>query len=82
MAEPDKNNSPQMLEAMSMAWDVFLAIAVPTTTCALGGRWLDDYYHTSPWFTIIGLIIALSTAYILVSRRAKDIAKRLSGPKQ
>lgn len=71
-----------MLEAMSIVWDVVIAIALPTTLFALGGRWIDNRYHTSPWITILGLAIALLTAYIVVSRKAKNIAKRLSGTKQ
>lgn len=81
MAEPAKKPDMKLLEALNIVWDIVMIIALPTTLMALGGRWLDTRLNAMPWFTILGLIIALLTAYILISRKAKDIAKRLGGPK-
>lgn len=69
-----------MLEALSFVWDMVVIIALPTTLLALGGRWLDRKLGATPWFTFLGLVLALGIAYILVSRKAKDIAKRLADP--
>lgn len=81
MAEPDKKTDLKLLESLNIVWDVVIIIALPTTLAALAGRWLDNRFSASPWFTIAGLVVALAVAYILVSRKAKDIAKRLGGPK-
>lgn len=80
MAGPDKQRNIKMLEALSFVWDMVVIIALPTTLLALGGRWLDQRFGTPPWFTILGLIVALTVAYVLVNRKAKDIAKRLANP--
>lgn len=63
-------------QATGFVWDVFASIAIPTTLCALGGRWLDARYGASPWFTIAGLIIALAVSYVLVMRKAKAYVKK------
>ncbi len=80
MAGPDKQGNLKMLEALSFVWDMVVIIALPTTLLALGGRWLDRKLGATPWFTFLGLVLALGIAYILVSRKAKDIAKRLADP--
>lgn len=81
MAEPDKKTDLKLLESLNMVWEIVIMIALPTTLAALAGRWLDNHLHSSPWFTILGLVVALALAYLLVSRKAKDVAKRLGGPK-
>jgi len=80
MAGPDKKANLKLLQALSLVWDIIIIIAVPTILLALGGRWLDRRLHSSPWFTLLGLLIALAIVYLLVSRKAKDIAKSLGGP--
>ncbi len=63
---------------MEFVWEILVVIAVPTTLFALGGRWLDAKWGTSPWMTILGLILALALAAIMVFRRGKKMATRLS----
>lgn len=82
MPGPDKQQNLKLLEALSFAWDMVVIIALPTTLLALGGRWLDRRLSATPWFTLLGLAVALGIAYLLVSRKAKDIAKRLSDKPQ
>lgn len=64
-------------EAMGFVWEVLFAIAVPTTLCALGGRWLDRHFHTSPWFTLIGIVVALGLAALTVLRQARRYKKMI-----
>ncbi len=58
--------------AMGFVWEVLISIAIPTTLFALGGRWLDTRWHTSPWFVLIGLVLSFLTAGALVMRKAKN----------
>ena len=60
------------LEAVSFVWDVLFSIAVPTTLFALFGRWLDQRWHSAPWMTVLGLLLALALAAVLVMRKAKQ----------
>lgn len=65
------------LQALGFVADVFLSIAVPTTVLALGGRWLDERFGLTPVFLILGLLIALTSAYLLISRKAKSYVARI-----
>ena len=64
-------------EAMEFVWEVLIAIAVPTTLFALGGRWLDTKWGTTPWMTVLGLVLALAIAALLVLRKGKKMAQRM-----
>ncbi len=81
MVEPKNNSRVRQLEALGMVWNVIFSIAIPTTLLALGGRWLDNRWHSSPWMTLLGLALALGISYVLVSRQAKAIAANLKTPK-
>lgn len=65
------------MEAVGFVWDVLIAVAVPTTLLALGGRWLDERFHTSPWFVALGLFLSIGISYLLVSRKAQAYVKRM-----
>ncbi len=60
-------------QAMDLVWDVVFAIALPTTIFALGGRWLDQRWQTSPLFLLIGLVMSLIVAFVLILRKAKSL---------
>lgn len=62
------------LQALGFVWEVFMAIALPTTLLALGGRWLDRRWNASPWMTIIGFVFAIAISGALVYRKAKQFA--------
>ncbi|MDQ7814792.1 MAG: AtpZ/AtpI family protein [Patescibacteria group bacterium] len=81
MDEPGKNDKLRQLQAIGMVWNVIVSIALPTTLMALGGRWLDRRLGSSPWMTIVGLLVALGISYLLVMRQAKKIAEMLKTPK-
>jgi F0F1-type ATP synthase assembly protein I len=59
-------------EAVGFVGEVFLAVAIPTTICALLGRWLDKAYGWSPWATLVGLILSVVLSFVLVLRKAKS----------
>lgn len=60
-------------QALDLVWDILLAIAVPSVLFALGGRWLDQRWHTTPLFLILGLLAALGITTLLVIRKAKKL---------
>ncbi|MDP3794211.1 MAG: AtpZ/AtpI family protein [Candidatus Uhrbacteria bacterium] len=63
--------------AMGFVWEVLISIAVPTTLFALGGRWLDLRWHTSPLFLGTGLLLSLVVAGALVIHQAKRFTDTL-----
>lgn len=79
---PDTDSSEKKREispgqAIEIVWDVGVAIALPTVLFALGGRWLDRKYQTTPLFLGLGLVFSLVVSGVIVFRLAKRIAKRL-----
>jgi ATP synthase protein I len=40
------------------------------------GYFLDRYFHTKPWFTIIFLILGVAAAFRSLASLAKEIDKR------
>ena len=46
--------------------DFGITIAVPAVLAALGGKWLDTRFGTSPRYTLVLLVVAFAlTAYII-----------------
>ena len=74
---PEPQNVSQW-QAVGFVTELLIAIAVPTTLLALGGRWVDEKYGTAPWATLAGLIVSLAISFVLVKRRVKSMAARLS----
>ncbi len=64
-------------EAMSFVWELLFLITVPTLVFALGGRWIDSRYGLSPWGTLLGLFLALTSCTVVVLKRGSRMAKRM-----
>jgi len=81
MAEiSNKTNAISRLEALGFVTDVFISVAVPTTLFAFLGRGLDVRFHTFPYITIVGLLLALALTATLILRKAKQMAERMKTP--
>ena len=59
-------------ELVAFAFDVGIAIAGPLVIFALGGRFLDRAYGTSPIFLISGLLISLISTGIIIWKKVKS----------
>jgi F0F1-type ATP synthase assembly protein I len=66
-----------MWEATEFVWQVLALVAIPTTVFALLGRWIDARYGTTPWATLVGLVLALVIALATTLRLARRMAKKL-----
>ncbi|HWR00117.1 MAG TPA: AtpZ/AtpI family protein [Candidatus Methylomirabilis sp.] len=72
------NDKPVSIwEALGFVWELIVMIAVPTIALALAGRWVDQRFHTTPWVTLAGLLLALLICVFIVRRKALAIAFRL-----
>jgi len=60
----------------SLGLEMGFIIALPLVAFALGGKWLDKHFgfHT-PWFTLIGIILAITSTTIWLTRRFKELMK-------
>ncbi|MCC7357207.1 AtpZ/AtpI family protein [Candidatus Uhrbacteria bacterium] len=69
-------------EAISFVWKVLVAVALPTTTCALAGRWADTKFQSTPWFTALGLLVSLGLSGMIVLRLTHAFSRRCKTSKQ
>lgn len=67
-----------MSAALNMGWQLAVAVLVPV----VGGYELDKALKTSPLLTILGLIIAMVSTAIVVSRALKAFAPPAKGAKK
>ena len=67
----------QLIEASRVGLNVGINLVLSTFVGLAIGYWLDKYFHTSPWFTIIFLILGIITGFRELLRIAK---KQDNGP--
>ncbi|OGF21087.1 hypothetical protein A2316_02895 [Candidatus Falkowbacteria bacterium RIFOXYB2_FULL_38_15] len=62
----EKNNKEGVWSALSLAWQLGYTIAIPIVVLALGGRFLDRYFGTSPWLLLAGVFLSLGLSTVAV----------------
>ena len=61
--------------AVSLAWNLGYTIAIPIIALALGGRFLDKKFDTSPLFLLIGVFASILVSTLGVYYKVKKIIK-------
>lgn len=61
--------------ALSLAWNLGYTIAIPIVVLALGGRFLDKRFDTSPLFLLLGVLLSIIISTLGVYRKVKKIIK-------
>jgi F0F1-type ATP synthase assembly protein I len=56
-------NDRQVLRALALATSFGFTAALLATGGVLGGRWLDGRAHSTPLFTILGLLAGLGAGF-------------------
>lgn len=72
---PKKDATP--VEAIGLVWEIIAMITIPTLVFALGGRWLDQRFGATPLFLAFGLLLTLIVLTIIITKKGKDIVKKL-----
>jgi len=70
MKNKEKSN---LWQALSLLGQLGYVIAVPLVILALGGRFIDKKYGTSPWFLIVGMFFALIISTFWVYKKTAEI---------
>lgn len=68
-AEKPNQSSVSSFSALNFAWELGYIIALPLVIFALGGRFLDKYFNSSPLFLIAGLIFSFIISSIAAYRK-------------
>ncbi|HPV70600.1 MAG TPA: AtpZ/AtpI family protein [Candidatus Magasanikbacteria bacterium] len=66
-----KNDRSYYLFGLKIAGDFGASIAVPVVILALLGQWLDEKYHKSPLFLVLGFVLAAIISAKLIYKKAK-----------
>ncbi len=69
MTEPEKS----FFRPLALAWELGYTIAIPLVALALGGRFLDKSFDTSPIFLLIGIFVSIFISSFLIYRKTKKI---------
>ena len=73
MAEEQQRSS--FWSAVALAWQLGYTITVPIVLFALGGRFLDRRFDTTPWFLLAGILISIVISSIGITMRVRSIIK-------
>ncbi len=77
MKEENKNWS-----ALGFAWELGYSIAIPLVLFAMGGRYLDKMWGTSPWILLLGIFISIiATTFVVYQKTVKIIKSESRNPK-
>lgn len=76
--ENNKREKSIFFQALSLSWELGYMIAIPLVALALGGRFFDNKYDSSPIFLMAGIVLALLISGILVFRKSKKILEEMS----
>ena len=68
----DPKDRKYMLMGIRIAGDFGASIAVPIILFVIAGQWLDGKYDKSPWFTVIGFILAAVLSGRMIYKKAKQ----------
>ncbi|MFH1838119.1 MAG: AtpZ/AtpI family protein [Candidatus Kuenenbacteria bacterium] len=73
----NKNNDKENFWSMlSLAWELGYLIALPLVLFALLGRFLDKYFHTSPWLFLFGILLAIIISTRIVYKKTIKMIKQ------
>jgi len=78
---PDKNQS-NWRQALSLLGQLGYVIAIPLVILALIGRFVDRKLHSSPWFLLTGIFIALIVSTFWVLKKTTEIMKDIPTDKK
>ena len=63
-------------ELAGLASEMGFIIALPLVVFAFAGKWLDHKVgNTTPWFTLLGIVLAISATTIWLTKKLKQYIK-------
>ena len=71
-----------MLVALQLAGELGFMIAIPLVAMALGGRWVDRHYGTSPWGFLGGVLLSIVLTTLLLIRKFRIMVKDIEASDQ
>lgn len=63
------------MRTMSLAFSVGISLIAPIIIGALGGNWLDKQLNTTPWLTLILLLLGVVAGFVQMIRILQRIER-------
>jgi hypothetical protein len=76
--EPNpKNSDPSATKwaLASLAMEMGFIIALPLLVFTLIGKHFDTKWHTTPWLTLVGIVLAITSTTVWLTKRLKPYIK-------
>lgn len=71
------NADSAVWDSLGLAWELGYTIAIPLVVFALLGRFLDQHFHRSPLFLLIGIFLAFIISSYAVYQKTIQIYQEL-----
>ena len=78
MPEPEEKSNKDLMKKWSLvnlSLEFGFIIALPLVIFAGMGKWIDGKLHTAPWFALAGILLAIASTTIWMTRRLKTYIK-------
>ncbi len=72
----DPKDRKYMILGLKIAGDFGISIAAPLIIFVLIGQWLDGKYDKSPWFMILGFVLAALISARIIYKKAKEYGRQ------
>lgn len=72
-SEEKPNVSLTKWRLVNLAFELGFIIALPLVALGLLGKWLDQKFASEPWLTLIGILFAIVSTTIWLTRRIKEL---------
>lgn len=76
MTNPSPHLTPNnKWRLVGLAMEMGFIIALPLVAFGFLGKWLDGRWGTDPWLTILGILFAIVSTTLWLTRRIKELIK-------
>ncbi|MBI4142941.1 AtpZ/AtpI family protein [Candidatus Uhrbacteria bacterium] len=72
---PNPEQRSPFWQAVALAWELGYTIAIPIVLLALGGRFLDRRFGTSPWLLLLGILLSIIVSSIAITMKVRRIIR-------
>jgi len=77
MKKEKKYSNKSISLAVSFAWELGYSIAIPLVLFALGGRFIDVKFDSSPVFFLLGKVLSIFVSSFIVFKKTLKIMRLL-----
>ena len=75
MTDQKPNNPIDKWRMASLAGEMGFIIALPLLLFIFIGKKLDVRFHSTPWLTLLGIILAIASTTVWLTKRLKGLIK-------